>query len=104
MMAAFRELSDETMATALDAASRGDLVATMKAVYAEFGIDLADPSSPAFRAMDYEIPMKQWTAICGALQAGSNLVNRDLDAMARVNFMLDWVNLGPSAHDPEDDR
>lgn len=97
-------LSDKTMEEAFNYASVGDLVALFIVVYREFGYDLTSEDCPQFRAMDCEIPMEQWMHICSALQRGTNRFNVDRDPIAQVNYMLDWVNKGPSAHDSEEDQ
>lgn len=95
------ELTADQLATVIGHAHQGDLVEVLVETYRAFGYDLKDPDCPPFRAMDCEIPMQQWTAICGALQVGSDRFNRTRDPMVRVNYMLDWMNKGPSAKDEQ---
>ena len=98
------ELTPDQLATVIGYAHQGDLVGTLVATYKAFGYDLTSEECPHFRAMDCQLPMAQWTAICGALQAGSRETNRTRDPIRQVNLMLDWVNKGPSAQDEEDNE
>lgn len=98
----FKELSVGAMSEAVARAEQGDVVNTLLTVFQDLGVDLSDPAVESIKPWDYEIPMDQWTKICGAFQAGSRVVNRQRDPIAQVNLMLDWVNRGPSAHTEEE--
>lgn len=81
----------------LAAARSGNFVETVTLTYKAFDVDLEDPECPRIRPQDYLLPADQWEAICGAL-VGSDDPQRS--SISRVNYGLEWVNIGPSAAQP----
>ena len=65
--------------------------------FAAFDVDLRSPEGPSVKPSDYAIPTEQWKRISTACGSSTG----SLDPLASANHMLDWMNYGPSAFDPE---
>ena len=98
-MTARLRLDDETLATVLAAATGGDFVAAVVETFRPFGVDLRDQEGPSVSPSDYAIPTDQWQAICGALIEGAPDSGSGL---GKANRGMDWVNIGPSAYEPDE--
>ena len=88
--------TEDRMLTAVQYAEQGNLYDCLRTVWLAYGLDL-EGDGPGWKCTDYSMPVDQWKEIANALTRGTDKANEGVHPMARVNLMLDFMNVSPSA-------
>ena len=91
----------ESLMKSMKAMVESDATATEKfeaVVLITHGYGLFAKNDGSIDPMAYAIPIEQWGEISNMLMA-----LQDGDSVKRVNVALDWMNIGPSSYNPDEE-